>query len=162
MVTHTARIGEIVVGKAPDILEALALGSCVAVALYDPVNKIGSLSHILLPESSNYKEIDKIGKYADTAIPEAIRLTTIKGANRERLRAKIAGGAKMFEMSGVNHLTVDVGSRNIVSVKKYLKEAEIPIVADDTGNNHGRTVSFNLETAVFTIRLGLKKITKHI
>jgi len=150
------------VGKAPDLLEALALGSCVAVALYDPQNKIGSLTHILLPKSSNYKEIDKVGKYADTAIPEAIRITTSKGANRERLRAKIAGGAKMFEMSGVNHLTVDVGARNVKAVKNHLSEENIPIVADDTGENYGRTVSFDLDTFVFTIRLGSKKITKHI
>ncbi len=162
MTTLTARIGEIVVGRAPDELEALALGSCVAIALYDPVNKIGSLSHVLLPESSNYKVVDKAGKYADTAIPEAIRLTVAKGANRERLRAKIAGGAKMFEMTGVNRLTVDVGSRNVESVRRHLKENGIPIVADDTGQNFGRTVNFSLETAVLSIRMGARKQIKHI
>jgi len=162
MATYTARIGDIVVGKAPDKLEALALGSCVAIALYDPQNKIGSLSHVLLPKSSDFKEVDKIGKYADTAVPEAIKLTTSKGANRTRLKAKIAGGAKMFEMTGINRLTVDVGSRNVDAVKKHLKENDIPIVANDTGKNYGRTVSFDLETSVFTIRQGAKKITKHI
>jgi len=162
MTTYTARIGEIVTGRAPDVLEALALGSCVAIAMYDPQNKIGALCHILLPESSMYKEIDNIGKYADTAVPEAIRQVTAKGANRERLRAKIAGGAKMFELSGVNKMTIDVGSRNIEAVKSHLKKHEIPIVADDTGKNYGRTVSFDLETAVLTIRQGLKKITRHI
>lgn len=162
MANLTARIGDIVVGKAPDVLEALALGSCVAIAMYDPKNKIGSLSHILLPESSAYKKIDKVGKYADTAIPEAIKLTTAKGANRSRLQAKIAGGAKMFEMTGVNRLTVDIGARNVEAVKKHLKENDIPIVADDTGLTYGRTVSFNLENSVFTIRMGAKKSTKNI
>lgn len=162
MVVHTARIGDIIIGRAPDVLEALALGSCVSAAIYDPEFKIGALTHILLPESSQFREIDKLGKYADTAIPEAIRQLTAKGANRDRLIAKIAGGAKMFEMTGVSKSTIDVGSRNIEATKGKLKELNIPIVAQDVGENYGRTIQFNLETFTLTIKLGLKKITRHI
>lgn len=162
MTVLTARIGDIVVSRSPDLLEALALGSCVAVAIYDPVTKIGALCHILLPESNQFKTIDRVGKYADTAIKESIRLAVNKGANRERLRAKMAGGAKMFEIASSKLSSVDVGSRNIASAKKYLKENDIPLIAEDTGGNYGRTVSFNLETSVYTIRIGLKKLERHI
>jgi len=37
--------------KAPDGVTTLGLGSCVGIALRDPVLKIGGLVHIMLPDS---------------------------------------------------------------------------------------------------------------
>ncbi|MHA2097418.1 MAG: chemotaxis protein CheD, partial [Candidatus Kariarchaeaceae archaeon] len=78
MAVHTARIGDIVFARAPDMLEALALGSCVATFIYDSVSKVGVCAHVLLPETNEFiirKDNDhKPGKYADTAIPEAISM----------------------------------------------------------------------------------------
>ncbi|MHA2089238.1 MAG: chemotaxis protein CheD [Candidatus Kariarchaeaceae archaeon] len=160
--TWSARIGEIVIGRAPDTLEALALGSCVAIFIYDEITKVGGCAHVLLPESKQFSEYNKPGKYADTAIPEMIKLLKQKGAKSERFRAKLVGGARMFELTGKNKLTLDVGYRNIEAIKKHLREISIPVVAEDTGADYGRTVEFDLETNVLTIKVALKKSVKHI
>ena len=74
-----------------------------------------------------------------------------KGANRGRLVAKIAGGAQMFAFQSTNDM-VRVGERNVAATKKKLAELKIPIIAQDTGKNYGRTVIFYPETGDFVIR----------
>lgn len=161
---QTARIGDIIISRTPDQLEALALGSCIACIVYDETIKVACMAHILLPESSTFKSDDenKPGKYADTAIPEVIKLILNKGAKRERLKAKIAGGARMFEMTGKNKLTLDVGLRNIDAVRNLLQKNNIPIVAQDVGETYGRTVLFDIETCILTIKTGLTKSLRSI
>ncbi|MCE7737575.1 MAG: chemotaxis protein CheD [Candidatus Heimdallarchaeota archaeon] len=166
MAVHTARIGDIIFGRAPDLLEALALGSCVAAFIYDPESKVGVCAHILLPETNEFmvrKDSDhKLGKYADTAIPEAISMLVTKGGKRDRFKAKIAGGAKMFNLSIQAKSPLDVGARNIKAVTEQLKKNNIPIVSEDIGKDYGRTVVFDLEKSVLTIKTGMKKIVRHI
>lgn len=166
MTVLSARIGDIVVGRPPDILEALALGSCVAVFIYDEVSKVGTCAHILLPTSAQFANRDgneiRPGKYADLAIEESIKLLITKGANREQLKAKITGGAQMFDFSSQVKSALDVGSRNIVAVKEHLKLSNVPIVAEDVGSDYGRTVHFDLEKSMLTIKVGLRKIIRHI
>ncbi len=166
MAVHTARIGDIVFGRAPDSLEALALGSCVAAFIYDKEAKVGVCAHVLLPESNEYmirKDADhKPGKYADSAIPTAISMLVTKGGKRERFACKIAGGAKMFNLESQKTTPLDVGTRNILAVKAVLKSNNIPIVSEDVGEDYGRTVVFDLEKSVLTIKQGLRKIVRYI
>ncbi|OLS27155.1 MAG: Chemoreceptor glutamine deamidase CheD [Candidatus Heimdallarchaeota archaeon LC_2] len=166
MAVHTARIGDIVFGRAPDSLEALALGSCVAAFIYDKEAKIGVCAHILLPESNEYmiqKDSNhKLGKYADSAIPASISLLVTKGGKRERFEAKIAGGAKMFNLELQKKSPLDVGSRNILAVKAQLQSNNIALVAEDVGENYGRTVVFDLGKSILTIKQGLLKIVRYI
>ena len=86
--------------KAPDTITTLGLGSCIGIALLDPVTKIGGLAHIMLPDSTKMKNNSNIAKFADTGIVELVRRMTEAGAAKSRLVAKIAGGARMFEVSG--------------------------------------------------------------
>jgi chemotaxis protein CheD len=166
MAVHTARIGDIVFARAPDTLEALALGSCVAAFIYDSEAKTGVCAHVLLPETNEFiirKDNDhKPGKYADSAIPAAISMLVTKGGKRDRFKAKLAGGAKMFNLSIQAKSPLDVGARNILAVKEQLKMNDIPIVSEDTGEDYGRTVVFDLEKSVLTIKQGIKKIVRHI
>ena len=81
---------------SPDRICTLGLGSCVGIALRDPVTKIGGLAHIMLPDSTTIRNNSNIPKFADTGIEELVKQVTRKGANRSRLVAKIAGGAQMF------------------------------------------------------------------
>ncbi len=146
----TAKIGEIQVGKSPMKLQALALGSCVGVVLYDKINKVGALAHVLLPDETNVG-VHEPGKFATKAIPEALRRMELKGANRANIIAKIAGGAKMFETNSVGGV-MDIGRRNIEAVIEILKKEGIQLVAQDVGENFGRTIIFDLETGSLTIR----------
>ncbi len=136
---------------SPDSITTLGLGSCVGIALRDPVTKIGGLAHIMLPDSTSIRNNSNIPKFADTGIEELVKQVTKKGANRNRLVAKIAGGAQMFAF-GSNSEAVRVGERNVQAVKKKLGEMKIPILAEDTGKNFGRTVIFYPETGDFVIR----------
>lgn len=136
---------------SPDRICTLGLGSCVGIALRDPVTKIGGLAHIMLPDSSTIRNNSNIPKFADTGIEELVKQVTRKGANRSRLVAKIAGGAQMFGFNS-NSEMVRVGERNVQATKKKLAELRIPILAEDTGKNFGRTVIFYPETGDFVIR----------
>ena len=136
---------------SPDRITTLGLGSCVGIAVRDPVTKIGGLAHIMLPDSTTIRNNSNIPKFADTGIEELVRQVTRKGANRSRLVAKIAGGAQMFGFNS-NSERVRVGERNVQATKKKLAQMRIPILAEDTGKNFGRTVIFYPETGDFVIR----------
>lgn len=137
---------------SPNGVTTLGLGSCVGVALRDPVTKIGGLAHIMLPDSTAIKNSQQnIAKFADTGIVELIRQMVALGAKESRLEAKIAGGATMFAFKSQSDLVM-VGQRNVEATKKKLGELGIRILAEDTGANYGRTVTYYPETGEFHIR----------
>ena len=138
-------------GRAPDILTTLGLGSCIGIALWDPTTKIGGLAHVMLPDSTKLKNNTNIAKFGDTGIRELLKQVLAHGANQRRLVAKIAGGACMFEMSGLSSVG-HVGERNAEQARLVLQELKIPLVAQDTGLNYGRTVILDCETGDFTIK----------
>lgn len=153
-------MADLKVGKAPDALTTLGLGSCVGVAIRDPNTKIGGLAHVMLPDSTKIQNNTNIPKFADTGTKELVKQLVAAGANKTRLVAKIAGGAQMFAFQSQNDLT-SVGERNVASVKKTLKELNIPILSEDTGLNYGRTVEFYPETGDYLIK-SVGKPTKTI
>ncbi len=136
---------------SPDGITTLGLGSCVGIAVRDPVTKIGGLAHIMLPDSTEIKNNSNIPKFADTGIEELIKQIVAKGASRQRLVAKIAGGAQMFAFQSSNQ-AMRVGDRNVQATLKKLKEMNIPVLAQDTGDSYGRTVIFYPENGNFVIR----------
>ena len=137
--------------KAPDAITTLGLGSCVGIAIRDPMTKIGGLAHIMLPDSTKIRNNSNIYKFADTAIDELIKQMVISGAPKSRLKAKIAGGAQMFAFQGQND-AVRVGSLNVEAVLAKLAKEGIPVVAKDTGGSHGRTIVFYPQTGKLVIR----------
>ena len=137
--------------KAPDSITTLGLGSCVGVAIRDPNTKIGGLAHVMLPDSTAIQSNANIMKFADTGVKELVRIVVAAGANKARLVAKIAGGAQMFAFQNKSELTT-VGQRNVEAVKKVLSELKIPILAEDTGLDFGRTVVFYPETGDYVIK----------
>lgn len=136
---------------SPDSITTLGLGSCVGIAIRDPITKVGGLAHIMLPDSTQIRNSTNIPKFADTGIAELVRQMSLKGASPYRMVAKIAGGAQMFAVGGKNNL-VTVGDRNVEATKKKLRELHIPILAEDTGLNYGRTVVFFPENGDFLIK----------
>ena len=115
--------------KAPDIITTLGLGSCIGLTFYDPVTKIGGMVHYMLPDSTQMRNNSNIAKFADTGIEELLRRVVGAGANRGRLVAKIAGGAKMFEVSGMSNVG-NIGERNAIAAKEKLKELKIRLIQD--------------------------------
>ena len=138
--------------KAPDAVTTLGLGSCIGIAIVDPQTKVGGLAHVMLPDSTAIKNSQSnIAKFADTGVVELVRIMEEAGAKRARMVAKIAGGAQMFAMQSKTEM-MRVGDRNVEAVKKKLGELKIPILAEDTGANYGRTVEFYPETGDYLIK----------
>ena len=144
-------MADLKVCKSPNGVTTLGLGSCVGIALRDPVTKVGGLAHIMLPDSTAIRQNSSIPKFADTGIEELVRQMVAAGAGRNKLVAKIAGGAQMFNFQSKSDLG-RVGDRNVEAVKKKLQAMKIPILAEDTGKDYGRTVIFYPETGDFIIR----------
>lgn len=153
-------MADLKIAKAPDSLITLGLGSCIGLTFYDPAIKLGGMVHYMLPDSTKLKNNQNIAKFGDTGIRELYRLMIQNGASPRRMVAKIAGGAKMFEVSGQSEMG-NVGLRNAEEAKLMLKELRIPLIASDTGLNYGRTVELNCENGDFYIK-AVGKVTKTI
>jgi chemotaxis protein CheD len=143
----SARMGEMVVSSDPnEELVALGLGSCIGLAIVDRTAGVAGLAHIVLPESNDRG--DQVGRFADTAVPELIKRMSKAGAVERRFETAIAGGARMFEMSG----GLDIGSRNEAAVRAALARARIDVKASKTGGNTGRTVKISVGELLVTVR----------
>jgi chemotaxis protein CheD len=147
------------VSAAPCEIATYALGSCVGVALYDGSALIGGLAHIMLPDSSmaaganfgaargtgaGLGSVDRM-KFADTGVEDMVAEMSSLGANVQRMRAKLAGGANMFGFEEDSSIG-GIGARNVRGVKRALGRLGIPIVAEDVGADFGRTLFFDLST----------------
>ena len=156
----TVGMADLNICRAPDVLITVGLGSCIGLTLYDPVNKIGGMVHYMLPDSHITANNGNIAKFADTGIPELLKRITLAGANRSRLIANIAGGAKMFGVNQMSNIG-SIGERNAAAAKQILNELNIKLVAEDTGLNYGRTVELHCDTGDFHIK-AIKKPIKVI
>lgn len=153
-------MADLKIAKEPDILTTLGLGSCVGIALYDPVTKIGGLAHIMLPDSTQIKNNENKAKFADTALEVLLQEMQDVGARKTRLTAKIAGGAHMFEFKNINDMMC-IGARNVAAVLRILEQKNIPVIAQDTGENYGRTIELNTQNGILrvkTIGHGIREI----
>jgi chemotaxis protein CheD len=139
------------IGNNPASIISYGLGSCVGIALFDPVTKVGGLAHIMLPDSTQARSAENPAKFADTAIPKMLDDMLHAGAVRTRITAKIAGGAQMFKFANATDI-MRVGERNAESVKSVLKKLGLQLLAEDTGGNYGRTVELKLESGLYRIK----------
>ncbi|WP_353095284.1 chemotaxis protein CheD [Tissierella praeacuta] len=144
-------MADLSVTKAPHLLTTLGLGSCVGITLYDKINKVAGLAHIMLPSSKEIKNNDNKAKFADTGIDELVDLMIKSGANKNNLIAKIAGGSQMFNFNSNNNI-LKIGERNVIATKDKLKELKIKIVSEDTGGNFGRTIILNSVDGLLQVR----------
>lgn len=131
------------------MLITYALGSCIGICLYDPILKLGALIHIMLPLNMEAGRKNPM-KYADTGIRETLKQMEAKGAKRSRITAKIAGGAKMFDIG--NGAMGNIGQRNIESVHLTLKREGIKLLKEDVGASMARTLLFDVATGLGCIR----------
>ena len=145
-------IAQMDVVKAPNTIRTSGLGSCVGVVLYDESKQVAGLIHVMLPDSSlGRSDAINVAKFADTGIKALIELLKIEGVQAFRLKAKIAGGAQMFQFTS-DRDSMRIGPRNVEAVKAELRKNSIPLIAEDTGGNNGRTIEFNPITSKLNIR----------
>ncbi|HVH16892.1 MAG TPA: chemotaxis protein CheD [Myxococcota bacterium] len=150
------KVADYAVRRGGDIIATIGLGSCVAIALYDPETRTGGLAHILLPSTSMSRETSNPAKFPETIVPIMLaEMRKLGVTSTARICAKIAGGASMFGQL-VNGTGINVGERNVVATREALAAAKIQIVAEDTGLDYGRSVYFHLSDGRVEVR-SLKK-----
>lgn len=134
------------------MLVTYALGSCIAVAMYDPAVKIGGLLHYMLPESSldAAKAQQNPFMFADTGIARLIEALTAGGAMPRRMTVRLAGGAQVLDSEGV----FQIGKRNYLAARRILWKAGILIAAEAVGGEVSRTTRLELATGRMWVREG--------
>ena len=150
-------IGDITISSGDEEIKTYALGSCVALVVWDTSLKIGGMIHIALPEGNINpdKARDKPGYFADTGLPVLFAEMKRAGANRRTCWVKLIGGASILDE---NH-TFEIGRRNALAVKKYLWKIGLALTAEDIGGKNSRTVGLVLPTGELTISSGNQRWT---
>ncbi len=150
--THVVGISDCKVASNPaDVLTTYALGSCVGVTLYDPVSRVGGLLHVMLPDSRFRSPAREFNPYmfADTGFYALLREVEQAGAKRQRLVAKLAGGANMLGGTAI----FDIGGRNAEALLGYCRLERIPVAATSLGGTVGRSMELVLSDGTVRVRL---------
>jgi chemotaxis protein CheD len=158
-------VGEMVVGHNDIIIQTGGVGSCVVISLYDHATRIGGMVHAMLPGrkytgekqscilvAPQNNESESVGKYVDEGIDLLLKEMISMGAQKERVKAKIVGGAKMFKIFN-DEKREGIGERNIRCARQKLLELNIPIEGEELGGSIGREVEMNLENGVVSVNM---------
>lgn len=145
----TVNMGCLQVAGDPVRLQAI-LGSCVGIALYDKQKKIGGLVHVMMPLFPGNGEPKS--KYADTAVPELIEKMLEAGAERNRLKAKLAGGANVL-FQGTEGRFAHISGQNVVIARDALIAAGVEIIQEHVGGRVGRKMIVDLSNFEMSIKM---------
>jgi chemotaxis protein CheD len=140
------------VGSAPMKMLTMALGSCLALVLYDEGSRVGGLAHAMHPWRSGVKSNANRAKFVDSAITLMVDRMAKRGAQKERLIAKIFGGAKMFDHVKGSRCVLQIGERNVAAARTELRRIGIPIVAECVGGSKGRTILFDVSSGTVIVK----------
>ncbi len=133
---HNIIQGEYKVSDDPGVVITTLLGSCVAACIRDPIAGVGGMNHFLVPgpEVGSAKETERFGVHLMELLLNGLMR---QGAQRDRLEAKIFGGARM--LCGLS----DIGAKNAAFAKRFLAYEGIKVVGGDTGGERGRRLQFS-------------------
>lgn len=132
------------------VLVTYALGSCIAVLVYDPVHKVGGMIHYMLPLAATAPEKAKAkpAMFAETGIPLLFQAMYAQGCNKEDLVVKVVGGATLLVVTDI----FAIGKRNHLMLREMLSKAGVPIAAEDVGGTVFRTARLHIATGRVTIK----------
>ncbi len=146
----TVGMGEVRVGRNNDVLQTFGIGSCVAVVLYDPACGIAGMVHAMLSAegAATVQLAAHPLRFVERAIPSLLETLQREGAQRRRLIAFLAGGARMF--ATYSDPSNAIGPRNVEAARKTLRDLGIAIRQEDTGGTRGRNLLFAIATGTPT------------
>jgi chemotaxis protein CheD len=154
-------IGELAVSQSPDdVIVTHALGSCIAVCLWDPVVRVGGLLHFLLPEAKlNMERARKQpATFADTGITLLFQTAYTRGVDKKRCIVRLIGGAEVAGLQGVGAL--NVGKRNILIARQILWQNGVIVAGESTGGTIPRTVALRASDGVVEVRSGREMVAQ--
>jgi chemotaxis protein CheD len=148
--TLTVDISDLKLSAEPDdVIVTYALGSCIAVMVYDPVRVAAGMIHYMLPlsETSPEKAKAKPAMFADTGIPLLFQSLYKLGCRKQDLVVKVAGGGALYDDKGV----FSIGKRNYTVLRKMFWKSSILIAAEDVGGSKSRTARIYVESGRCTV-----------
>ncbi|MBP0726216.1 chemotaxis protein CheD [Bacillus sp. RG28] len=146
-------IAELGVVKGNQVIRTCGLGSCVGVVVFDGERKIAGMVHIMLPDSGLARDNHvNEAKFADTGINALVEKVVLSGGRRSSLKAKLAGGAQMFQFSSSSD-TMRIGPRNVEAVLQQLEKLQIQVLGSDVGGSKGRTIEFSPDNSLLNIKI---------
>jgi chemotaxis protein CheD len=133
-----------------DVIITYALGSCIGIAVYDPLARVGGLLHYMLPDSTldQNKAKENPEMFADTGIPLLFKSCYKLGADKKRMVVKVAGGASILDDTNFFR----IGQKNIMAMRKIFWKNNVLIDAEETGSNYNRTVRLEMTTGKVYVR----------
>lgn len=153
-------VADMKVSNDPEaILVTHSLGSCIGLAIYDPVVKAGGLLHYMLPESSldGRKAKKNPAMFGDTGIPLLFKETYKLGAKKNRLKVIVVGGSQILDQKGF----FNIGKRNYLILRKLFWKNNMMAGFEDVGGNVNRTLKLEVESGQAWLKvsgIGEKKI----
>jgi chemotaxis protein CheD len=141
-------IAEYEVTPAGADLTTSGLGSCLGVALFDERNGVAGLVHVMLPSADEVDDENE-AKFADTGVELLVDEMEATGASTRRIEAKVAGGSDMLDFSENGS---GIGVRNVEQVEATLDDLGVPIVAQDVGGDHGRSLRLDGESGDLDVK----------
>ena len=130
------------------VLTTSGLGSCIGVALYDESSGVAGLVHVMLPTAEDVDGGNR-AKFADTGVEALVDALKQAGASVASMQAKIAGGSDMLDFSENGS---SIGSRNAKQVRTTLEEYGIPIIGEDVGGDHGRSIQLKADSGDLVVK----------
>lgn len=154
--TLVVGMGDMLVSNDPSAqLITYSLGSCVGIAIYDPVAKVGGLLHAMLPDSkiNPDRAASRPHMFVDTGLPLMFHAAYAFGAVKHRIVIKVAGGAEFLDEKKI----FNIGKRNVEATLRMLANNGVSVAASATGGHEGRTVRLDLATGTLMLDTPGKK-----
>jgi chemotaxis protein CheD len=148
-------IGEFSVSRDPsETIVTHALGSCIAVCIWDPTAIVGGMLHFLLPDAAvnPVRARTQPAAFANTGLPLFFQAAYVLGLDKKRCRVRLVGGAELAGLGGLNSL--NVGKRNLLAARSILWRNGVLIEAEATGGSIPRTVALHLRTGKIEVTSG--------
>ena len=135
-----------------DLVITHALGSCLGVAVHDPLACVGGLLHVMLPLSTiDPEKADKNPfMFIDTGFPRLLIECFKAGAKKQRLEVMVAGGANSQNREESDFF--QIGKRNFIILRKLLWKDGLLLKSYDVGGSNSRTMSLEIGTGRVTIK----------
>jgi chemotaxis protein CheD len=145
-------LGEYQVSRDPgDVLVAYGLGSCVGIAVYDPIARVAGLLHAVLPQRP--PEADPCSaKYVDSGLAQLLAEMGAAGALRRRLVIRMAGGANMLTVRDLQRV-FSIGERNVTAAQAAFAAGGLTCQAQEVGGQTGRTLRVYVADGRMTVRV---------
>jgi len=145
-------VSDMKISQDPDsLLVTYSLGSCIAIAIYDPVVRVGGLLHFMLPDAAldPVKANRNPSMFADTGIPYLFKSAYQLGAKKQRMKVIVAGGSQINDTQGF----FNIGKRNFMAVRKIFWKNNVMISYQSVGGTSNRTLKMSLKNGQAWLRV---------